>query len=148
MGGSGTLAYTAPEAWEYDPKTGRLRSADRAVDQWALGESSMSLKYPRLLLTRRRVIRPDLASLVILRLAVSQRRRHEIAGGRNQIVSWVWRMFPVESILAELVAADSFRMMPPCWTMARGTTCPRPCCDSCPSSSIAKPPNGHLQKRC
>ncbi|KAK4048089.1 putative serine/threonine-protein kinase iks1 [Microbotryomycetes sp. JL201] len=36
-GGSGTLAYLAPETWELDKKSGKLRSADRAVDQWALG---------------------------------------------------------------------------------------------------------------
>ncbi|KAM0791014.1 hypothetical protein ACM66B_004313 [Microbotryomycetes sp. NB124-2] len=37
QGGSGTLAYLAPETWEHDTKSGKLRSADRAVDQWALG---------------------------------------------------------------------------------------------------------------
>ncbi|ORY73062.1 kinase-like domain-containing protein [Leucosporidium creatinivorum] len=36
-GGSGTLAYTAPESWEHDVKTGRLHTPDRATDQWALG---------------------------------------------------------------------------------------------------------------
>ncbi|KDE08169.1 IKS protein kinase [Microbotryum lychnidis-dioicae p1A1 Lamole] len=35
-GGSGTLMYTAPEAFELDSR-GRLHTADRATDQWALG---------------------------------------------------------------------------------------------------------------
>lgn len=42
-GGSGTLAYTAPESWEHDVKTGRLHTPDRATDQWALGEPCRSL---------------------------------------------------------------------------------------------------------
>ncbi|GAA5824661.1 hypothetical protein JCM11251_005293 [Rhodosporidiobolus azoricus] len=36
-GGSGTLAYTPPESFLLDPKTGKLPSPDRATDQWALG---------------------------------------------------------------------------------------------------------------
>ncbi|GAA6012802.1 hypothetical protein JCM10207_005365 [Rhodosporidiobolus poonsookiae] len=36
-GGSGTLAYTPPEAWLVDGKTGKLSPPDRAIDLWALG---------------------------------------------------------------------------------------------------------------
>ncbi|GAA5853206.1 hypothetical protein JCM8547_000242 [Rhodosporidiobolus lusitaniae] len=37
-GGSGTLAYTPPEAlFPPDPRTGKFPSPDRATDQWALG---------------------------------------------------------------------------------------------------------------
>ncbi|GAA5881810.1 hypothetical protein JCM16303_006462 [Sporobolomyces ruberrimus] len=36
-GGSGTLAYTAPEAFERDGKTGKLTASNRATDSWGLG---------------------------------------------------------------------------------------------------------------
>jgi serine/threonine protein kinase len=36
-GGSGTLAYTPPEAFAPSPTTGALPSPDRASDMWALG---------------------------------------------------------------------------------------------------------------
>ncbi|GAA5963924.1 hypothetical protein JCM3765_006055 [Sporobolomyces pararoseus] len=36
-GGSGTLAYTAPEAFERDRKTGKLSAPNRATDCWGLG---------------------------------------------------------------------------------------------------------------
>lgn len=36
-GGSGTLAYTPPEAFTPSPTTGALPSPDRASDIWALG---------------------------------------------------------------------------------------------------------------
>ncbi|GAA5821418.1 hypothetical protein JCM10212_002337 [Sporobolomyces blumeae] len=36
-GGSGTLEYTPPEAWNVEKATGRLATPDRAMDMWALG---------------------------------------------------------------------------------------------------------------
>ncbi|GAA5846636.1 hypothetical protein JCM3766R1_005793 [Sporobolomyces carnicolor] len=36
-GGSGTLAYTAPEAFQRDEKTGKLTAPNRATDAWGLG---------------------------------------------------------------------------------------------------------------
>lgn len=37
VGGSGTLDWTPPEAWERDPKTQRLHPPDRSTDLWSLG---------------------------------------------------------------------------------------------------------------
>ncbi|GAA6008090.1 hypothetical protein JCM11491_001878 [Sporobolomyces phaffii] len=36
-GGSGTLAYTAPEAFKVDPRSGKLTASTRASDLWGLG---------------------------------------------------------------------------------------------------------------
>ncbi|GAA5936987.1 hypothetical protein JCM10213_000159 [Rhodosporidiobolus nylandii] len=37
LGGSGTLEYTPPEAWQSDPHMGKLLPPDRATDLWGLG---------------------------------------------------------------------------------------------------------------
>ncbi|GAA5985992.1 hypothetical protein JCM11641_004893 [Rhodosporidiobolus odoratus] len=36
-GGSGTLEYTPPEAWQTEPRTGQLAQPTRSTDMWGLG---------------------------------------------------------------------------------------------------------------